>query len=267
MEKNIKFVSKTRKNNIANINNNDYDYNNYKTTYKFLQIKNNKNQTFEIKVEETKLTYNIQVLEKGKNRPCVIIHIPKNKNRGSLLSLTYKSSCSEEGLEKNIGVQYMLQTIFKYVIDTYKHITKMYISDTTSYDIDKNIALITPRYLLKGEPGYYERKLGAYPIDMTVEVLNEIKDNRKNIEDELPKSITNDWWTPDNIDGLCTKISADIIAPHIMNTSWEVDRDTIHAYDIPYTVKNIKKPYKGGSTEGSSYYSEYIMKIRKFMKV
>ena len=254
-------------NNFNNIDNNIT--NNVVDNANYFEVKTTKRQTFIIKEYEDKYNYNFQIMNKG-TLPCVLILIPKNRNTASLQSVSYHPNCCKESLSRGDGTKYMLQFALKYIIKKYPHITKIHISDTTSYELNNgDISLITPRYLLTGEKGYYEKTLNAYPIKNTIEIIETINKNMKTIKELIPKNITNDWWTPENVDKITNSVYPEILTSKISYTDWEVSKDIINSYDINWEVTPIEKPFHGGKRilYEENMRAKYMKKIIKYQKV
>lgn len=209
------------------------------------EVKTSKDEVYIIHEEENTYNYIFQI-----ENPYTMITIPKDKERAILYG---------------DGTQFSL----KYIIEKYKHITKFYISDTSSYDLHNgNISVITPRHLLTGRKGYYEQILNAYPIKNTIELIDTINENQNEIKELIPKNVSNDWWTPENVYNLADLISPDIISPTIMNTQWEVSKDIIDNYDIEWNANPIKRPFSGGTRKKQiNDRVKYMMKTTRFMKV
>jgi hypothetical protein len=250
-------------NNFNNMNNNIID------TSTYFEVKTSKNQTFIINEYDDDFNHNFQIMNKG-TLPCVIILIPKNRNTASLQSVSFHPKCCKEGLEKGDGTKYMIQFSLKYIIQKYPHINKIYISDTTSYNLDNgNTSLITPRYLLTGQKGYYQRILNAYPIKSTIESIKIIDASMNEIKGLIPKNITNDWWIPENVYRITDSISPEVLSHTILNTEWEVSKDIINNYNISWEIEPISRPFHGGTQELSpqSQRIKYMKKILRHHKI
>lgn len=229
----------------------------------YFEVKTTKEQTFVIKEYDNKYNYTFELI--NNNIPCFLILIPKNRDIASLQSVLYSPDFSKEN-----EIKHMLQLGLKYVIQKYPHIKKIHILDTVYYELDNtNISVITPRYLLTGQKGYYEQLLNAFPTKHTIEIIKTINENMGEIRKKIPRHVENDWWTPKNIYKITDLIRPDILSPKIFTTDWEVSKDIIDTYDVDWKIKSIEKPFNGRA-EGPSPESEtvkYMKKVLRFQKV
>ena len=181
---------------------------------------------------------------------CVVISIPHNSQEADLLNVNYYSSCSKN-FQKSTGTIHMVNTVLKYVIDTYPHIKGFKLKDTTNINSEIDNSVQTPffvstRRLLKGELGWYEEKFGAKPIGDTIEIIQFLRKQRKLFESVIPMDKPNNWWTEQNTDSVIkdiilrtNKISSGTLKKIIYFTEWIIFSKNVK--NISYRIEQLDK--------------------------
>lgn len=183
--------------------------------------------------------------------PCVLIELNKNKRKteGYLQSVNFYTSCSikEKELEKQSGTITMIQTALTYMLNQYPHIKKVQLQDETFIDIPTK-PLITPRRLLKGQLGWYEEYLGAYPLlDILKEKLKYLRkpETQAKLQTLLPSnSSDNKWWIPTNIIPIAEQLQERLFH-YLIGTMWVISASTIRNYNIEYIMEPVSSQKAG----------------------
>ena len=207
--------------------------------------------------------------ENKKDDICVKVTVPREDHKipGNIDTLYYNKDCSisKMSLEKKDGTIHMLKTALYYVYENYPYVKEYEIQDETHINDEKiGKPLITSRRLLFGQPGWYEEYFGAEPIRDTVNLIKQIKKNRKHVDELIkkykPNTIGNEWFVPANILLITSDIKPGIVGNSIFNvsgkifgTSWKITKNTIKGYRIKYRVES-------GNTEAvnTNYYKNYV---------
>jgi len=171
---------------------------------------------------------------------CVLIELNKNKRKteGYLQSVNFYTSCSikEKELEKQSGTITMIQTDLTYMLNKYSHIKKVHLQDETF----PTKPLITPRRLLKGQLGWYEEYLGAYPLlDILKEklkLLRKPETQAKLLTLLPPQSSDNKWWISENIIPIAEQLQERLFH-YIIGTMWVISASTIRNYNIEFEME------------------------------
>ena len=176
--------------------------------------------------------------------------VPHNSQEADLLNVNYYSSCSKN-FQKSTGTIHMVNTVLKYVIDTYPHIKGFKLKDTTNINSEIDNSVQTPffvstRRLLKGELGWYEEKFGAKPIGDTIEIIQFLRKQRKLFESVIPMDKPNNWWTEQNTDSVIkdiilrtNKISSGTLKKIIYFTEWIIFSKNVK--NISYRIEQLDK--------------------------
>lgn len=194
-------------------------------------------------------------------KACVHIEVFVASRTAVLQWIGTDSECSMEG--DFDGIVILGKAALKYVAN--KHSIKNFELDDKAEKYlpkyGKHIA-ITPRLLLQGQPGWYQRHFGAVPLPQTYAIIQALARRADQIEKYLPITSQLNWGSDDEI----LKITEKIIPKYtrvILGTSWIIQKAIIDNYDI--TVEELQ--YGGGNKKYRwNVYNSY-MKMHKSLPV
>lgn len=154
---------------------------------------------------------NVKIMFLSLQRQCISIELTNTEGY-----LQCDTSCSIT----------MIQTALTYMLNQYPHIKKVHLQDETF----PTEPLITPRRLLKGQLGWYEEYLGAYPLlDILKEKLKHLR--KPETQAKLQTLLPSNWWIPTNIIPIAEQLQENLFH-YLIGTMWVISASTIRNYNI-----------------------------------
>ena len=212
--------------------------------------------TFDVVQDETELPYSIHYYIGLAHKACLHIEVNVRGKYAVLQGVQTDSECSMEGDFEVIHL--LVKGALKHVAK--KHSIKYYsLEDKTEKHLGNGKStLITPRLLLQGKEGWYQKYFGAMPTQDTFRILQSLEKHAEKIKRFLPTTTAANWESNEEI----REVAERVVPPYalaIFSTSWLIQRDIVDAYN----VKVEELQYGGGKPKPRWIVSKwYLDKIR-----
>lgn len=170
---------------------------------------------------------------------CIHISFKENDKEAVLQDLNYRQSCDiHNTLKPGSGTQYMLQGALKYLIEKYKHIKVVSLSDVAQKKGTR--VYLTPKRLLLGQPGWYESQFGAKPTERTEYATKKARDSFVLTPELISLMSKPSWGKADDLE----KISRD--AGKLIHSDWLISNKTIKHYPVKVVEYMDSNRFHGG---------------------
>lgn len=217
--------------------------------------------TFDVTRDEAELPVAIHYyigLAHKTYKACVHIEADIGRRYAVLQGVAMDSECSMEG---------DMQTIHLLVKGALKHVAKKHTINHYSLDdkaekhlsSGKSIA-ITPRLLLQGKEGWYQRHFGAIPTQDTYRILQSLAKHTEKLNRFSSITMQENWGSDDEIVSVAEKVIPQY-AGAIFGTSWIIQRDVVDKYDV--AVEELQYGGGGKSNPKWNTFLWYLKKVRE----
>lgn len=133
-----------------------------------------------------------------------------------------------------MGTHIMLRGALKFIVNTFPHINKIVLTDTSSKI--RTRVLLTPKRIILGEPGWYQIHFGAVPTKASKDIIKSLHNEIRKIDKSMVAKQS--WGTAEDLKYPLNKLDG---------MEWEILRQTIDNYDVTYKSTQAQSLQNGGS--------------------
>lgn len=225
----------------------------------YIQVSDgNQTHTFDVVRDEEELPRSIHYyigLAYKTYKACVHIEVDVRSKYGVLQGVQTDSECSMEGDMKTIHM--LVKGALKHVAN--KHMIRYFsLHDTAEKHLGSKTIVITPRLLLQGKQGWYQKHFGAIPTQDTYRILESLKQHEDKLKQYLPITSQENWGDYTDITEIAEKITSRY-ANAIFDTTWIIQKDIVDKYDV--TVEEIQYGGSGKKQARWNVSKWYLKKI------
>jgi hypothetical protein len=180
----------------------------------------------------------------------------KGDVHGQLDHLLYEASCTvENDMKEGNDTIIMLMGALKYVARLHPNVQHYSLNDEADKLVKGRRIMITPRRLLQGKSGWYQKHFGAHPASKTQRLLQVLQkpEVQQRIREFILTTNANGWGDYNQISEVATQIlPKSISVGYLWGTEWYIPRKTISKYAVDVSIvmnggsktSNVRKLYQ-----------------------